>query len=280
MIFPILLATVGVVIISFGYLFQKIGLNTIQTLDSIYKTSKGFIWIFGTLLTFLGSFFFFLALGYGDLTIIQPITGLSPAIVSLLSFIVLKNTLHKNELFGIILSVIGIISVSYRTTQPNTTLNNLPENTLYIFSISASILVIGLVFLLNSVPKFDPGLIEGLLAGITAGFASIYAKLGLNLFINNGILHWTLLAFVIMQIAAFISLQKALHHGRIDKIVTLFTSISIVLPVGFGIILLFEPISLINFFGLCMILIGVIILSKNYSGIFVVSSEDLIPIEK
>ena len=127
-----------------------------------------------------------------------------------------------------------------------------------------------LVIALNYVHSLDAGLMEGIIAGVTAGMASIYAKIGLNYFLNVHILHWTLLAFIIMQATAFYALQKALHHGRMDKIITIFTSISILLPVGFGVMFLAEMINVLNIFGMILILTGVILLAKNYSEIFVV----------
>ena len=71
-----------------------------------------------------------------------------------------------------------------------------------------------------------------------------------------------------MQTAAFISLQRALRHGRMDKIVTIFTNINIILPVGFGILLLNENVNLVNIVGMLLILAGVLLLAKNYSEIF------------
>ena len=269
MIFSILMALIGVTIMSFGYLFQKIGLKDMKTLKVIYNSRSGMIWLFGTGLTFLGSFLFFIALGYGDLTIIQPITGLSPAIVTILSLVVFKTTLHKNELYGIVLSVLGIGFISYRTVDSTSSIS-LTKDVLNNFSIVTSMIIIILVIALNYVHSLDAGLMEGIIAGVTAGMASIYAKIGLNYYLNGHILHWTLLAFIIMQATAFYALQKALHHGRMDKIITIFTSISILLPVGFGVIFLAEMINIINIFGMILILTGVILLAKNYSEIFVV----------
>ena len=117
MILSILLAILGVTVMSFGYLFQKIGLKEMETLKFIFNTKHGLIWIIGTILTFLGSLLFFVSLGFGDLTVIQPITGLSPAIVTILSVVVFKTTLHKNELYGILTSVFGIVCISYRTVN-------------------------------------------------------------------------------------------------------------------------------------------------------------------
>ncbi len=267
MIFSILLAITGVTIMSFGYLFQKMGLKETIPLKELFMSKHGLIWIFGTVLTFLGSFLFFIALGYGDLTVIQPITGLSPAIVTVLSLVVFGTTLHRNELIGIGASILGIIFVSYRSVPAETVFDLSPQALNY-FSIITSIFIIVLVFALNYVNSLDAGLIEGVLSGITAGMASIYIKIGLNYFINQHTLHWTLIGFILMQTAAFISLQRALRHGRMDKIVTIFTNINIILPVGFGILLLGEMVNFINIFGMLLIIAGVILLAKNYSEIF------------
>ena len=269
----VLLAIIGVVIMSFGYLFQKIGLKEFQGIRSFYKNKYGFIWMTGTFLTFGGSLLFFIALGFGDITIIQPITGLSPAIVTVLGVVVFNTVLHRNEVLGIILSVVGIIFVSYRVTGQVQSLF-ISELILNYFSIGASISILLLVLALNWLPSSDTGLIEGILAGITTGLSSIYAKIGLNYLIDSGIFHWSILAFIVLQTAAFISLQRALSHGRMDKIVTIFTSISILLPVGFGIIFLAEMINFLNILGMIMILIGVILLAKNYSEIFVAQTEN------
>lgn len=267
MIFDILVAVTGVTIMSFGYLFQKIGLSTETINLAMLKTKHGLIWLMGTGMTFLGSLLFFVALGSGDLTVIQPITGLSPAIVTVLTVVVFKTSIHKNELYGIGASVLGIIFISYRTGSIQTTFS-LSAEVLNNFSIVTSIILIILVISLNYIHSLDTGLLEGVLAGLTAGLASIYVKIGLNFFLNQHILHWTLLGFLFMQTAAFISLQRALRHGRMDKIVTIFTNINIFLPVGFGLLLLDEMVNPINVIGMVLILIGVVLLAKNYSEIF------------
>lgn len=265
---PIVFAIIGVTIISFGYLFQKIGLKEYTEFKTFYKNKYGIIWVGGTGLTFLGSLIFFISLGYGDITIIQPITGLSPAIVTVLGVLVFNTALHRNELLGIFCSIAGIILVSFRSTGQSIT-PQLSERFLENFSYMASISIILLIFVLNWMPTLDAGLVEGILAGITAGLASIYVKIGLNFLIVNNQLHWTLLAFAIMQATAFISLQKALKHGRMDKIITIFTNVNILLPVGFGIVFLSEKINVINILGMLLILVGVVLLAKNYSEVFV-----------
>ena len=76
-----------------------------------------------------------------------------------------------------------------------------------------------------------------------------------------------------MQSAALISLQKALRHGRMDKIKTIFTNINIILPVAFGILFLNEMVNIVNALGILLIFIGVILLAKNYTEIFVKSAD-------
>ena len=230
------------------------------------------IWGIGTACTFLGSLLFFIALGYGELTVIQPITGLSPAIVTILGVIVFNTKLHRNEIYGVLISILGIFLVSYRSNI-NSITPFLSNDVLYYFSVITSIILILLVIGLNYVNSLDAGLIEGVLAGLTAGLASIYVKIGLNFFINQNIVHWTLLAFILMQSAAFISLQKALRHGRMDKIITIFTNINIILPVAFGILFLNEMVNIVNALGILLIFIGVILLAKNYTEIFVKSAD-------
>ena len=272
MIFSILIAITGVSVMSFGYFFQKIGLKESVSLTELFKSKHGLIWIIGTVLTFLGSFLFFVALGYGDLTVIQPITGLSPAIVTVLSLVVFGTTLHKNEIYGIAASIIGIALVSYRTTATETSFMLSPAVLDY-FSVITSIILFFLIIALNYVHSLDAGLIEGVIAGLTAGMASIYVKIGLNYLLNQQTIHWTLLGFILMQTAAFISLQRALRHGRMDKIITIFTNINIILPVGFGVLFLEEMVNLPNLFGMILILSSVILLAKNYSEIFEVPSN-------
>ena len=270
---PILVAVIGVTIISFGYLFQKIGLKEFTGFATFYKNRYGIIWMGGTGLTFLGSLLFFISLGYGDITVIQPITGLSPAIVTILGVIVFRTSVHRNEVIGIICSIAGIFFVSFRSMGQDLS-PLLSESFLANFTYIASFGIIILVIVLNFIPTLDTGLVEGILGGITASLASIYAKVGLTIFITTNTLHWTLLAFMIMQTTAFISLQKALKHGRMDKIITIFTNVSILIPVGFGILFLAEMINPVNVFGMLLILGGVILLAKNYSEVFIVQAQD------
>ena len=269
----IIIALIGITLLQFGYVFQKLGVHTFGNIKNLTESillikNKYFQrWLLGTLLTTLGTIIFFIALAFGSLSVLQPLQGIGPAILIVINYLFVKNViLHKVELFGILLSCIGIIIISFHTSSTESILFN---ESYLIFNSTFILIVCSIIgFLLEKLNKFDLGLFEGFMAGIFAGFSSIFAKIGLS-FLLKFQFHWTIVFLLISQIVAFVLLQKGLHFGKVEKVVTLFTTFGIIIPVLFGIFIFGEILDVYIILGVATILLSAYLLAKNYGQLLV-----------
>ena len=78
---------------------------SLDNIDSWYGFLSGFVLI-------AGLFFFYLALTKGEVTRIVVITATYPLVTLILAYLVLKEPFSLQKIFGIILSVSGIILLS------------------------------------------------------------------------------------------------------------------------------------------------------------------------
>lgn len=261
-----ILAIFSVILLQIGYVGQKSGIKAFN----IFSTSKiaGFkarifhIWLIGTLLTILGTILFFYALTLGNLSSIQPIQGLGPVIIAILSVFILKDSLLSREWSGIGLVTIGIILLSIFIQSSNSN-EFIDEFAIIVTSIFLIVLTAVTGILLQRYGQTGRGMVEGLISGLFAGLASVFAKLGLPPLLESFSLHWGLIALIIAQILAFIILQRGFSLGNVTKVASLFTSMSILGPVLYGIYLFHEPFHIVQGFGIILIIMGAILLSKK-----------------
>ena len=265
MLIPISMAITGVSIQSVGYVLQKIGLEEYSSIKEFYNTSKFRIWILGFLLAFSGSLLFFLALPLSSISVIQPIIGIGPAIVTVFGYFVLKTNLHRNEIIGICLTIIGIFFISYGLESHVSHLNIDEIRFLYLTITIISIIIIFSSFLYRF-QLYDLGVEEGILSGVFGAFSSIFGKIGFEKLLNFE-LHWAIFALVITQTISFLLFQKGINEGKMEKVVSIFTSTAILFPILIGIIFFGEVLNIVNIFGILIILLGVILLTKQYSSL-------------
>ena len=68
--------------------------------------------IYFTLTGSMGNFAYNLGLSHGYATIIAPIAGSYPTLFVILSYLVFKQKLTRQQLLGVIVSLIGIVALS------------------------------------------------------------------------------------------------------------------------------------------------------------------------
>lgn len=263
--FPIILAIIGVSTQSLGYVLQKVGIVEFNNFKQFLSNKKFYIWLIGTLCTVIGTILFFSALPLSNISTIQPIIGIGPAIVAILSYFIFKSNLHKNEKIGIGFTVFGIIFLSIDT---NALASELVIKEVDFFFIS--VLIIFIIFLISvvlmKIRLLDIGLEEGIIAGLFGGFSSIYAKIGFFYLFNLQI-HWSLFVLINTQAVSFILLQKGLHSGKVEKVTSVFTGMSILVPLMIGIVFFGEKIGIFTIIGILIIILGSIMLTRVYSDV-------------
>ena len=266
MLVPILMGIVGISIQSIGYVLQKIGIIHYKSLKQFVRDDKFNIWLLGTAIAFLGASLFFLALPLSSISIIQPIIGIGPAVVAIFGFFILKSNLHKYELIGIFLTVLGIFFLSYEL-NPNVSYLNINEFDFFLISVIIISIIISISNILYRFNFFDLGIEEGIISGVFGGFSSIFGKIGVFYLLESFTIHWALIALLFTQLISFILFQKGLHSGKMEKVVSVFTAMAILLPIAIGILFFGEILNVINILGIFIILIGSVMLAKQYTSL-------------
>lgn len=88
------------------------------TKDKDVMTKPKLIWLVAitAFLQVAGSTFFNYAISKGQTAIVAPIAGSSPAVFVALAFFIFKEKLNKKQWLGIVLALVGIISLSLLST--------------------------------------------------------------------------------------------------------------------------------------------------------------------
>jgi drug/metabolite transporter (DMT)-like permease len=262
-IIPLLIGIIGISVQSIGFTLQKIGLSKYSTVKQFIHSDKFSLWILGTVFAFLGALTFFLALTYSSLSTIQPIIGIGPAVVTIFGFVILKTKLHKNEAIGIGLTVVGIFFLSFEL-NPTVSYLNINEVDFLMIAIIIIASFVTVTNILYRLKYYDVGIEEGLISGVFGGFSSIFGKIGIEKLLNQEI-HWALLVLLFTQIISFLFFQKGLQRGKMEKVVSVFTGMAILLPILIGLLFFGETLNVVNIIGVIIIISGAFLLAKKYS---------------
>ncbi|HKZ40540.1 MAG TPA: DMT family transporter [Candidatus Hodarchaeales archaeon] len=269
-LFILAYALAGVIGIQIGFIGQRVGVHTVFDIKGggIEKLMNKYFyaWILGTLLTVLSSLLVFYSLSVGNVSIVQPFTGLGQTIVALFATIFLKETLGKSEWLAVFLSTAGILVLAFvgsaNATSTGSQLQN--EVGLMFFTGLILILVIPLGFFGQKLTKLDPGVVEGLAAGLIGGIPSLLTKLAVPRALALDLSHWSIAALIISQSLAFYLLQKSLYLARHPALaVGMFTATSILLPVALAVVFLNESLRTLQVAGIMFILFGSFLLSQR-----------------
>ena len=95
------------------YLFLR--LRKIKIVSPNYNNAFGVL-IICSLLYAVGGTAFNYALSLGFSSIVAPISGAYPALLALLAFIFLKEKIIKQQIFGIIITILGIVLLAFYST--------------------------------------------------------------------------------------------------------------------------------------------------------------------
>ncbi|MFW9930209.1 MAG: DMT family transporter [Candidatus Thorarchaeota archaeon] len=280
---PILLiALTGIISLQLGYTIQKLGVHTIfEKATTSRRNNKHFwYWLLGTVITFIASGFVFYALSEGEISIIQPLTGIGPIILALIVTYYLDEDLRVIEWIAICISTLGVIILSYvSATSPSR--QEIVINELDLFLLTSFIMVTVLIsaFILIKKKFIKVGIVEGLSAGLIGGLPSLFAKLAIPHLFQFDFFHWSIIMLVLAQFITFILLQHGFHISKAALVASLFTATSILLPVGLAQIFFNESLSILQIIGISLIIVGGVLMSRKQEEIEHKLGEEILPFE-
>lgn len=253
----------GTSILNIGVLLQKSEVTQLPTISliNLKVTVLSFLkckkWILGTSLTSLGWLMYFLALTLAPVSIITPLNNSGVIILAIIAVKYFHERLSNIEWFGFVIILLGILTISITVIDTTTAL--VPEmdlNLLFLFLVLLGFvtLIIGVIVKIR-VPLYFPHYL-GISSGIYGGLGAICTKI-ISLFLDDFlIIVLCLLGLLVFQSLSFVFLQAAFQKEKAMIIVPLFNSFSTLIPVILGITFFGEFLSLIQIFGIVMILFG------------------------
>ncbi|KAL1353425.1 hypothetical protein HN51_017373 [Arachis hypogaea] len=265
-----------------GKILQKKGTVILPPLSLKLKVIRAYafnkIWVIGFLMDIGGALLMLRALSLAPVSVIQPVSGVGLAILSIFSHFYLKEIMNAVDWVGIALAGVGTIGVGAGGEEQEAA-------TLSIFHIPCLAFVVAILFVLlngglricrrhrreQEMMEYDvvEEIIYGLESGILFGMSSVISKMGF-LFLEQGFHQLLVPLCIIFSVCCsgtgFYYQTRGLKHGRAIVVSTCAAVASIVSGVLAGMLALGERLPsapkarLALLLGWLLIITGVILL--------------------
>ncbi len=203
------------------------------------------------------------ALKYAPISVIAPFEGLGLIILCLFSYFILKEPMDRMKFIGIILIVLGLILTAIFMPDPESVPTYF-DSILFYFLLGG---IMGIFILLGLYSKFNKYVAAGFIFGSFAGAFMCFQTLTKRITWLPG--YWYFV-FIMFGFAAATLLMTNFGFLKADAVIVVpsFTAMSIVLPTLLAIFIFNEPIVVLQWIGIGIIVIGVIFLTafKSVGG--------------
>ncbi|MCG3216436.1 MAG: hypothetical protein KAS63_06930 [Candidatus Heimdallarchaeota archaeon] len=263
--FGVLIGLIAYISLYIGKGIQKYAIVGLQEEKTIKSKHSG-IWIFGTVLTALFVFIQWvpLAVFHTPMNLIAPLEGVGLITLLIFSFFVLKESISKEEIMGVILILAGTVIINVAAKNP---VELLQED----FTLNAFLIALGILLFisipLNIIAFRKPSNIIGILLGLNAGCFMAFQTLAKRLSdIGELALIFTFITFAFATITLAIT-QFAFTMARANVVVPSFASTSIILTIVLGILVINEKIVNLQIAGIVLIITGIITMNLNLKSL-------------
>lgn len=242
---------------------QKFGIEGFKNNRSL-KSKESSIWIIGTVLTALFVFIQWipLTLFHTPLSLIAPLEGLGLIASSFFSYFILKEKFSKLDYLGLSLIISGtIINNINEHTSHKLVISDLNINFFWAIFVSFVIIATISIPLLVRFSCKAAGQIMALIAGACMAFQTLTKRIT---DIDELSIIFTFVTFF-FSLSTFGLMQFAFSKADANVIVPTFASASIVLTSIFGVLIVHEPLALLQYIGIPMIVVGIFIISYHKS---------------
>lgn len=278
----VLLALVVAVLWGFGNVFQKHGMsssfpkislkNVVRQIVPVIRTLfTNWLWLVGSLMMLVGAGLYLVALGYGDVTIVQPILCLTVAVSAVVGVVWLKEKVSIIEWFGIFMVLVGVVLVSVAGGGKTAVMP--VGSSLVMFFVAVSMLAAA-AFLLGRVGvgiEFS----LALSAGLVFGLANVAAKLmtmrfeseigSSNLFqleaVKSILTDYPVVLVIAANVLGSIFYQTAFANGRASIVAAICTIVGNTVPIIAAITVFGEQVKFLHGLGIVVVLAGAFVLA-------------------
>lgn len=214
------------------------------------------IWIVGLILTTSFMVIHLFALKFAPISVIAPIEGLGLIILCVFSYFILKEPIDRMKLYGIALIVVGLILTAVFMPSAET----VPvafDLDLFIIMLSVIMVVFILLGLFSKYNRYKAaGIIFGSFAGAFMCFQTLTKRI-------TWIPNYGYFVFIMFGFAAATLIMTNFGFLKADAVIVVpsFTAISITLPTLLAIFIFNEPVVILQWVGIAIIVAGVVFLT-------------------
>ncbi len=228
------------------------------------KTKNTGIWIGGLILTTSFMFIHLFALKFAPISVIAPFEGLGLIILCFFSYFVLKEPIDLKKGTGILLIVMGLIMTAIFMPSPET----IPLAFDWVLFLILLCTIMGCFTLLGLYSKTHHYTAAGVIFGAFGGAFMCFQTLTKRItWIPN---YGYFVAFMFgFAIATLIMTNFGFLKAKAVVVVPSFTAMSISLPTVLAIFIFDEPVILLQWVGIAIIILGVIFLTAFSSEIII-----------
>ena len=282
---PVLLAVCASVFWGVGTALQKHGMATKfpkitlgrffrQFFPILKALATNWAWALGMFSMFGGMACFATALGKGDLTVVQPIVGLTGVVAAFLGVVFLKERMGLFEGVGIGLIILGVVLVGMGSGSATA---HVPSNAaLLFFNVLTLVLALGAFALRKASVTVE--FTYAFAAGIVFGLANLMGKfltqraiieVGEPFSLARGAIwlsvltDYPILIVVVTNIFGGAFLHVAYANGRASVVSPIVTITSYVLPLLAALTIFGERLTTAQGAGIAVVLVGTALLARK-----------------
>lgn len=281
-VMAVILALVVAVLWGFGNVFQKHGMSTsfpkislknvVRQIGLVVKTLfTNWLWLLGTLMMLGGGGVYLVALGYGDVTVVQPILCLTVAVSAIVGVVWLKEKVSVIEWAGILMVLAGVILVSIAGGGKTAVL---PAGSYLLIFFVAFSLAAAAAFLLGRV-GISIEFSLALSAGLVFGLGNVAAKLMMMRFeaelgsadlfqlaaVQSILTDYPIILVIAANIVGSIFYQTAFANGRASIVASICTIVGNTVPIIAAITIFGEQVKFLHGLGIIIVLVGAFVLA-------------------
>lgn len=235
---------------------QKYAINGLQA-DRTVKSKHSGIWIFGCVLTVLAMFVQWAALKFAPINTIASLEGMGLIVLLVFSFYVLKESISKIEIKGVILIIIGTALVALFNTNASDVAVAFLRLDMLPYCVALVVVELILIFISKSNGYKYGGLAIGFTAGTFMAFQTLSKRLS---FLQDYQLVFSVLVIVLAGLT-FLFTQFGFTKAKANQVLPCFASASVIIATLAGMLVLNEALIPVQLVGIIGVVVGVIFLT-------------------
>jgi drug/metabolite transporter (DMT)-like permease len=274
------LAILSTVVLDVGYLLQQRSVSGLPEMRLTHPIAalRGFLvqrrWVLGVGLSGLGFGFYFVALGFADLSLVQAASAGGIALLAVIAVRFFGETLGRAEIVGAVLATLGLLAIGLSLVGHDDSGREEASDTVLFIWLGVSV---GVALCLMMPRGRAAGALGGLAAGVLFAAGDVASK-GLLVDLPDDVTVGSVLrapylyAAVVIYTIGFLSQQRAFQRGTAVTAIGIMVAATNVLPIVAGLAVFRDPLPdtplgiTARLGGFVLVVIGSVLLARVSEG--------------